>query len=420
MRGDAGSVIWHPFTQHALRSGFPKAVRTEGAYIFTADGRRIVDAISSWWVITHGHRHPRIVAAIRAAAETLDQVIFAEYTHEPAERLAEKLLAVAAPGLAHVFFSDSGSTSVEVALKMALGYWRHGGEPRHRILVMEHSYHGDTVGAMSVGERGPFTEAYEPLLFDVARIPFPAAGRESVTFEALEAHCRAGPAAFIVEPLVLGAGGMLMYSPAVLAQLGEICARHGVLFIADEVMTGWGRTGTMFACEQAGISPDIACYSKGLTGGSLPLAVTLCRTEIFAAHYAEDRRRTFFHSSSFTANPIACAAALANLEIWESEPVRARIAALQALQALHLERFRDDARFEQVRQTGTITAMDVRAPDAGYFAALGPRLAAAFQAGEVLLRPLGNTLYVLPPYCVTEGDLDRVYGAILASVDALG
>jgi adenosylmethionine---8-amino-7-oxononanoate aminotransferase len=420
-RGDAGSVVWHPFTQHALRVGFPEAVRTEGAYIFTADGRRIVDAISSWWVITHGHRHPRIVAAIRAAAETLDQVIFAEYTHEPAERLAEKLLAVAPPGLAHVFFSDSGSTSVEVALKMALGFWRHSGEPRHRILVMQHSYHGDTVGTMSVGERGPFTEAYEPLLFDVARIPFPGAGREAITFDALEAECRAGQAAaLIVEPLVLGAGGMLMYPPAVLGELRAICARHGVLFIADEVMTGWGRTGSMFACEQAGISPDIACYSKGLTGGSLPLAVTLCRREIFAAHYALDRRRTFFHSSSFTANPIACAAALANLEIWESEPVLARIAALEAMQARHLERFRDDARFEHVRQTGTITAMDLRAADQGYLAAIGPRLAASLQQGEVLLRPLGNTLYVLPPYCVTADDLDRVYGALLGAVDALG
>ena len=420
MTGDAGSRIWHPFTQHALRSRFPKAVRAEGAYIFTADGRRIIDAISSWWVITHGHRHPRIVAAIRAAADTLDQVIFAEYTHEWAERLAEKLLAVAPPGLAHIFFSDSGATSVEVAVKMALGFWRHSGEPRHRILVMEHSYHGDTVGAMSVGERGPFTDAYEPLLFDVARIPFPASGSESATFDALEAECRAAPAARIVEPLVLGAGGMLMYAPAVLAELRNICARHGVLFIADEVMTGWGRTGTMFACEQARVSPDIACYSKGLTGGSLPLAVTLCRREIFDAHFAEDRRRTFFHSSSFTANAIACAAALANLEIWESEPVLARIATLAAMQTERLERFRDDARFEHVRQAGTITAMDVRAPDGGYFAALGPKLAAALQVGEVLLRPLGNTLYVLPPYCVTEDDIDRVYGAILGAVDALG
>jgi adenosylmethionine-8-amino-7-oxononanoate aminotransferase len=421
LSGDGGSAIWHPFTQHALRSSFPKAVRTEGAYIFTADGRRIVDAISSWWVITHGHRHPHIVAAIRAAAETMDQVIFAEYTHEAAERLAAKLLTVVPRGLKHVFFSDSGSTSVEVALKMALGYWRHSGEPRHRILVMEHSYHGDTVGTMSVGERGPFTEPYEPLLFDVARIPFPAAGRESLTFDALEAQCRGGTAAaLLVEPLVLGAGGMLMYPPAVLAQLREICTRHGVLFIADEVMTGWGRTGSMFACEQAGIAPDIACYSKGLTGGSLPLAVTMCRGEIFAAHYAHDRRRTFFHSSSFTANPIACAAALANLEIWETEPVRARIAALVTTQAKQLERFRDDARFERVRQMGTIAAVDVRAADSGYLAALGPRLAASFQKGEVLLRPLGNTLYVMPPYCVTEEDLDRVYGAIVEAVEGVG
>jgi adenosylmethionine---8-amino-7-oxononanoate aminotransferase len=395
-------------------------VRTEGAYVVAADGRRIVDAISSWWVITHGHRHPRIVAAIHAAADRLDQVIFAEYTHEPAERLARKLLGVVPSGLAHVFFSDSGSTSVEVALKMALGYWRHIGEPRHRIIVMEHSYHGDTVGAMSIGERGTFTEAYEPLLFDVARVPFPAPGRESATLEALESHCREGlAAAFIVEPLVLGAGGMLMYPAAVLAELRRICAAHGVLFIADEVMTGWGRTGTMFACEQAAALPDIACYSKGLTGGSLPLAVTLCRHEIFAAHYATDRRRTFFHSSSFTANPVACAAALANLEIWESEPVRERIAAVAAMQAKQIAPFRDDARFENVRQTGTIAAMDLRTPDPGYLAALGPRLAASFRGGNVLLRPLGSTLYVLPPYCITQDDLDRVFAAIREAVDAL-
>jgi len=415
------SIIWHPFTQHALRADFPKVLRTEGAYLITADGRRIIDAISSWWVITHGHRHPRIVAAIRTAAETLDQVIFAEYSHEPAERLAEKLLAVAPPGLAHVFFSDSGSTSVEVALKMALGYWRHGGEPRHRIIVMQHSYHGDTVGAMSVGERGAFTEAYERLLFEVARIPFPAPGRESATLEALEAHCRTGEAAaLLIEPLVLGAGGMLMYPASLLADMRAICARHGVLFIADEVMTGWGRTGTLFACEQAGVAPDIACYSKGLTGGALPLAVTLCRPEIFAAHYAEDRRRTFFHSSSFTANPIACAAALANLEVWESEPVRERIAVLVRLQSAQLERLRGDERFEHLRQTGTIVAMDLKTADRGYLAAVGPRLTASWRAGEVLLRPLGNTIYVLPPYCVTEEDLDRVYGAIRSAAETLG
>jgi adenosylmethionine-8-amino-7-oxononanoate aminotransferase len=420
VNGNPHSAVWHPFSQHALRSEFPKIVRAEGAYLTTAGGDRIIDAISSWWVITHGHRHPHITAAIQAQAESLDQVIFAEYTHEPAERLARKLLDLAPEGLAHVFFSDSGSTSVEVALKMGLGYWRHIGEARHRIIVLSGGYHGDSVGAMSVGERGVFTEAYEPLLFDVARIPFPTVGQENVSLDALEALCRRGDAAaFIVEPLVLGAGGMLMYSPRVLANFHRICAEHGVLFIADEVMTGWGRTGTMFACEQAGISPDIACYSKGLTGGALPLAVTLCRHEIFMAHYGEDRRRTFFHSSSFTANPIACAAALANLEVWESEQTLARVAQLVKMQTEQLDKFRDDARFESIRQTGTITAMDLKTSDSGYLANVGPQLSASFRDAGVLLRPLGNTIYVLPPYCVTREDLETVYGAIRAATDAL-
>jgi adenosylmethionine-8-amino-7-oxononanoate aminotransferase len=398
MNRSTPSPIWHPFTQHALRPSLPTVAHAEGAYLTLKNGQRILDAISSWWVITHGHCHPKIMAAIKLQAETLDQVIFAEYTHEPAEQVAAKLIALAPLGLEHVFFSDSGSTSVEVALKMALGFWRHIGEARSRIIVLSGGYHGDSIGAMSVGERGVFTEGYETLLFDVARIPFPAVGQERASLDALEAFCKRGDAAaFIVEPLVLGAGGMLMYSPEVLAEYHRICGKHGVLFIADEVMTGWGRTGMMFACEQAGISPDIACYSKGLTGGALPLAVTLCRHEIFQAHYATDRRRTFFHSSSFTANPIACAAALANLAVWESEPVHERIAALVALQARQLDRFRDDTRVENVRQTGTIT------------------LQSYFRDAHVLLRPLGNTLYVLPPYCVTDEDLKVVYDAIAAA-----
>jgi adenosylmethionine-8-amino-7-oxononanoate aminotransferase len=391
-------------------------VRAEGAHLTLKGGERILDAISSWWVITHGHCHPKIIAAISAQAEALDQIIFAEYTHEPAEKVASLLIALAPLGLEHVFFSDSGSTAVEVGLKMALGFWRHTGEPRNRIIVMEHSYHGDTIGTMSAGARGVFTEAYEPLLFGVERVPFPAAGKEGETLDALETLCRRRDvAAFLVEPLVLGAGGMHMYSPQVLAEFVRICSKHGVLFIADEVMTAWGRTGTMFACEQADVTPDIACYSKGLTAGSLPLAVTLCRREIFQAHYATDRRRTFFHASSFTANPIACAAALANLDIWETEPVRERIAALTALQAEHLARFRDDTRFENVRQTGTITAMDLKAPDPGYLSQLAPKLQKSFREARVLLRPLGNTIYVLPPYCVTSNDLKLVYDAIEAA-----
>jgi adenosylmethionine---8-amino-7-oxononanoate aminotransferase len=411
------SPVWHPFTQHALRPRLPTVARAEGAYLFTPDGRRIFDAISSWWVTTHGHCHPRIVAAIQRAASTLDQVIFAEFTHEAAERVAARLVELTAPSLQYVFFSDSGSTSVEVALKMALGFWRHNGDSRNKIVVLEHGYHGDTIGAMSASARGPFTDPYEPLLFDVARIPFPAAGFEERTLDAFGTLCRGGEiAALLIEPLVLGAGGMLMYSPAVLAALRRVCTEHGALFIADEVMTGWGRTGTMFACEQAGVSPDIACYSKGLTGGSLPLAATLCSPEIFRAHYDTDRRRTFFHSSSFTANPIACAAAFANLEIWATEPVKERIAALAGLHSCHLQRFRDDRRFENVRQTGTIAAVDLKAEDPGYFATIGLKLQERFRESGVLLRPLGNTIYIMPPYCTSGDDLEQAYSAIESAV----
>ncbi len=419
----AASPVWHPFTQHALVPHMPRIARGEGAYLYTDDGRRVIDAIASWWVITHGHCHPHIRAAVQAQAERLDQVIFAGHTHEPAETVARRLVELTPPGLDYVFFSDSGSTAVEVALKMALGYWHNLGVGRRRILVLEHGYHGDTIGAMSVGERGVFNRAYEPLLFTVGRLPFPAPGGEQATLDALEAECRATPegvAALIVEPLVLGAGGMLMYPPWVLAELRRLCAEHDVLFIADEVMTGWGRTGTLFACEQAGVVPDIACYSKGLTGGTLPLAVTLCHARIFEAHYSTDRSRTFFHSSSYTANPIACAAAAANLEVWQREPVPDRIAAIADHHRRRLAGFADDPRFETVRQCGTIAAVDIRVGDAGYLAGVGPKLYAYFQSRGLLLRPLGNTVYILPPYCVTPEDLDEVYDAIRDSVRDLG
>ena len=410
-----GSPVWHPFTQHGLREPIPLVTRGEGAILHTADGRRIVDAISSWWVTTHGHNHPRIVAAIREQAERLDQVIFAGWTHEPAETLARGLTAIMPPALTRVFFSDSGSTSVEVALKMALGFWAARGEDRHRILVMDGSYHGDTIGAMSVGARGVFTRAYTPLLFDVGTVPFPAPGREQDTLDALERACAARPAAFIVEPLVLGAGGMLFYPSWVLAEMRAICAGAGVLFIADEVMTGWGRTGTLLACEQAGVVPDLLCLSKGLTGGSLPLAVTMATEPVFEAHYATDRARMFFHSSSYTANPIACAAANANLAIWRDEPVQVRIAALAGQQATHIERLRALPRVTGARVLGTIAAFELGEGE-GYLSDLGPRLLAFFQERDVLLRPLGNTVYVMPPYSIEQADLVHVYEAIVAAI----
>ena len=404
----SGSAIWHPFTQHGLGEPIPLIERADGAFLHDADGSRWIDAISSWWVTTHGHCHPRIMAAIAGQAQKLDQLIFAGWTHEPAETLAAGLRAIMPETLTRVFFSDSGSTSVEVALKMALGFWRNRGIDRHRIVVMEHSYHGDTIGAMSVGARGVFNRAYEPLLFDVDTVPFPASGGEQATFDALEAACRAGAAAFIVEPLVLGAGGMLVYPPAVLAEMRRICAAHEVLFIADEVMTGWGRTGTLLACEQAGIVPDLLCLSKGLTGGAMPLAVTMASEAIWEAHFSADRGQMFFHSSSYTANPIACAAANANLAVWREEPVAERIATLSARQAVRLDRL---GNVENPRLCGTIAAADLPG-GAGYLADVAPRLMAAAREAGVLLRPLGNTVYVMPPYCIDEAALDAVYEVI--------
>ncbi|MBW6526289.1 adenosylmethionine--8-amino-7-oxononanoate transaminase [Sphingomonas sp. RHCKR7] len=413
------SPIWHPFTQHGLGEPIPLVTRGDGAALHTADGRRVIDAISSWWVTTHGHNHPRIVAAIRDQAERLDQIIFAGWTHEPAEELARGLTAIMPAELTRVFFSDSGSTSVEVALKMALGYWHARGAPRTRILVMAHSYHGDTIGAMSVGARGVFNRPYAPLLFDVGTIPFPAPGAERTALESLEQACASGAAAFIVEPLVLGAGGMLFYPAAVLAEMRAICARHGVLFIADEVMTGWGRTGTLLACEQAGVVPDILCLSKGLTGGAVPLAVTMAREPLFEAHRSTDRARMFFHSSSYTANPVACAAACANLAIWRDEPVRERVAALAAAQAERVAALAALPGVSATRSLGTIAALEL-GEGAGYLSDRAPRLMAFFRERDVLLRPLGDTLYVMPPYCIGADDLDRVYAVIAEAVAAFG
>ena len=412
------SPIWHPFTQHAVFPEFLEIDHANGVYLYTSDGQRIIDAISSWWVITHGHCHPRLQQAAMDQMHRLDQVIFAGYTHEPAQRAAKALIDLTPDGLDYVFFSDSGSTAVEVGLKMALGYWHHLGVARDRVIVMEHSYHGDTVGTMSVGERGVFNKPYNPLLFSVESIPFPTQAKRQETLDALEFKCREGfdVAAFIVEPLVLGAGGMLMYDTGTLREMKRICERYDVLFIADEVMTAWGRTGTLFACDQADIVPDIACYSKGITGGFLPLAVTMCQSRIFDAHYSTDRSKTFYHSSSYTANPIACAVAAANLEMWKEGDVMEQVRTTEKMQAEKLNQMTEIDSLSKFRQTGTIAAMDIKVPDGGYLSEIGTQLYLRFQKSGVLLRPLGNTIYVLPPYCMSQRDFDSVYGVITETV----
>lgn len=413
------SPVWHPFTQAALAGPAIEIASARDATLVTPNGRGILDAISSWWVITHGHGNPHIARAIADQAGVLDQVIFAGFTHEKAERVARKLLALA-PYAKHAFFSDSGSTAVEVALKMAVGAWHHRGQKRHKIIALEHGYHGDMFGAMAVGHRGTFNAPYENMLFEVARLPFPIAGSEQCTIDALEKFLVREPntfAALIVEPLILGAGGMLAYAPSVLAELARICRRHDVFLIADEVMTGFGRTGTMFACEQAHVTPDLLCLSKGLTGGFLPMGMTLANDEIYEEFYAEDRARTFFHSSSFTGNAIASAAALANLEIWENEPVLSRIASIAAHHKKRLAAFQSRREVAETRQIGTIAAIELRVADGGYLAGLGPRLQRFYLENNILLRPLGNVVYVLPPYCTTPAELDRIYDVIEESLD---
>ena len=415
------SPIWHPFTQHAIFPQMRRIASGARGWLAATDGARIFDAISSWWVVTHGHCHPRIVEAIRAQAGVLDQVIFAGYSHEPAERFAAALLARVPDNLTRVFFSDSGSTSVEVALKMALGHFHHRGESRHRVIVMQHGYHGDTVGTMSAGESGTFTQPYEPLLYAVDRLPFPAPGAEQATLDRLEVlAAQPDAAALLIEPLALGAGGMRFYTPAILAEMAAICARYGVLLIADEVMTGWGRTGRFLACDHAGVRPDILCLSKGITGGHLPLAVTLCNEDIFRAHWSTDRRRTFFHSSSYTANPIACAAAEANLAIWADEPVQQRIDAITAIQAAGVGALAGAKGLCNLRSLGTILAAEIGSTDAGYTADITPDLMNFFQSRDLLIRPIGQTVYLLPPYCSTAAELRRCHEALAEAGDAFG
>lgn len=417
VRAADARFVWHPYTQHGL--GQPPLViaRAHGAYLFEASGRRILDAVSSWWVTLHGHANPRISAAIAKQAATLEQVIFAGFTHEPAARLAAELVARAPAGLERVFFSDDGSTAVEVAVKIALQYHRNRGEDRRVIVALENAYHGDTFGAMSVSGRGLFTEPFAPLLFDVARLPDPVDGDVVTAFEQLVAARGRDLAALIVEPMLLGAGGMRMWSADALRGLRELTAAHGVPLIADEVLTGFGRTGPLFACEHAGVSPDMMCLSKGLTGGALPLGATLVREELFDSFRSDDRKKTLFHGHSFTANPIACAAALASLSLLDDVCAEERERIERAHQRA-AKRLATMAGIENTRVLGTVLALEITGGSDGYLSTVGPKLQRYALGRGVLLRPLGNTIYVLPPYCSTDDDLAEAYDVIAEFVDA--
>jgi len=402
--------IWHPYTQHLGALPAIHATGASGAFIHTADGRRIFDAISSWWVTLHGHSHPAIVEAIARQAAMLDQVIFTSFTHEPAALFARDLVAILPDGLNRVFFSDDGSTAVEVAVKMALQYHANRGSKRSIIVALENAYHGDTFGAMSVSGRGTFTDPFSPLLFDVRRLPDPTTGDTVAALDALLEREGSAVAAVIVEPLLMGAGGMLMYDEGTLAALRKRAGDNDILFIADEVLTGFGRTGPLFACERAGIAPDIICLSKGLTGGTLPLGATVATDEIFDAFLSEDRHRTLFHGHSYTANPIACAVGRASLELLDDD-CRRRRDAIHDAHRLGIATVVSHPLVRNTRVIGTVAAFDL-AVGSGYLSPIGKDLADFALKHDILLRPLGNVVYVLPPFCATTSDLASVYAVI--------
>ena len=417
--------------------------RAEGAHLYTSDGRTILDAISSWWVTLHGHCHPRIQRAIADQAGLIDQVIFAGFTHEPGSRLAEKLVELTPGGLEHVFYSDNGSTAVEVALKMALQYWVNQGDRNRTLFVtLEGSYHGDTFGAMAVGAVDVFHDVFRPLLFETRRLPNPYCrpadevqvhGRsaEQIAAEQIDSAAHLDQlladegdriAAVIVEPMVQGAGGMIMWPAEFLARVRQICDRHHALLIADEVFTGFGRTGKLFACEHSEIVPDILCLSKALTGGVLPLAATLATREIYETFLSDDRSKTFFHGHSFTANPIACAAALESTAILEETG----LARAGEIEAIHRERLESEGvqsygRVLEAKCLGVIARIEIspQSGAGGYLDQLGPDLARRFLARDILLRPLGNVLYLVPPLAITDAELHRIYDAIAEVIGEL-
>jgi adenosylmethionine---8-amino-7-oxononanoate aminotransferase len=434
--GTAGLVerdrrhVWHPFTQAATAPAPLPVVRARGAWLELADGRRLFDGISSWWTNLHGHGHPALAAAVARQARGLDHVMFAGCTHPPAVATAEALLRIAPAGLARVFFSDDGSTAVEVALKMAFQYWLNHGRPeKRRFVALQHAYHGDTLGAMSAGDPADFSGTFHPLLVPMERAHTASCHhcpvgltRAACAIDCLESlrrllRERAGEiAALILEPMVQAAGGMIITPPEFLRGAADLCREHDVLLIADEVMTAFGRTGRMFAVEHAGVSPDLLCVAKGLSGGILPLAATLATGPVYDAFLGDDRRRAFLHGHSFTANPIACAAAVASLTLLQAGPAFDRIRAIEAVYAARLPALRSHPRVGEVRWLGTLGVVELR-DEGGYFGAIGPRLQAAFQERGVLLRPLGPVIYLLPPYAALPREIDRVIDTIVEVID---
>lgn len=413
------AVIWHPFTPLTTSQDPIVVAKAVGAYLYTPEGRSILDAISSWWVNLHGHSHPHIAKAVARQAASLEHVIFAGFTHEPAIQLAEALVRILPSNQKKIFYSDNGSTAVEVALKMAFQYWHNKGAQKNKVIALEGAYHGDTFGAMSVGERGAFSAPFNSYLFEVDFLPFPDQGQEEKVLALLEDKLKSGQvASFIYEPLVQGSSGMRMYSAHVMDAMIALAKKYDAICIADEVMTGFGRTGKFFASAYATAQPDICCLSKGLTGGTMALGVTSCTDDIMDAYRSHDILKTFFHGHSFTANPIACAAAIASIELLENPETIQNIQRIAQRQQDFVNRIGTHPAVRAARHLGTIAALEIAAfEDTSYFNEARHKLYPFFLERDILLRPLGNVLYILPPYIITDDELGRVYEAITDLLD---
>jgi adenosylmethionine-8-amino-7-oxononanoate aminotransferase len=409
-------VIWHPYTQHQNFGLTIPIVKGEGALLFDEAGNSYIDAISSWWVNLHGHANPYIAEKIYKQALAIEQVIFTNFTHEPAVSLAERLIQILPGKPAKIFFSDNGSTAVEVALKMAIQFWLNKGvKGRNKILAFEHAYHGDTFGAMSVSSRGLFTDAFRELLFDVIFIETPEAGNLERIKSVVESH-KEQIAAFIYEPLLQAAGGMRMYEAKQMDNLLIFIHSQKILCIADEVLTGFGRTGTLFASESINIPADIICLSKGLTGGFIPLGVTACSQAIFDAFLSADRAKTFFHGHSYTANPLACTAGLASMDLLLEKSCLNRIREIQHQHEQFVQKELSKVSgdyFLNIRILGTVLAFELNMGKNEYTNLVGSEIMKLALKEGIYLRPLGNTVYLMPPYCITTEQLKKIYRFIL-------
>jgi adenosylmethionine-8-amino-7-oxononanoate aminotransferase len=413
--------LWHPYTQHKTAQ-LPIAIKKgAGALLWDENEKEYIDAIASWWVNPFGHSNKFIADAIYKQLTTLEHVLFGGFTHEPAVVLGEQLIEMLPNNQQKIFFSDNGSTAVEVAIKVALQYFFNKGEKRTTIIAFENAFHGDTFAAMAASGISFYTQAFEGMFIDVVRIPVPVKGAEQQSYDALRERIKDNAcAAFIYEPLVQGAAGMVMYAPEALDELIQICQENKVLTIADEVMTGFGKTGKTFATDYHTEKPDMMCLSKALTGGTIPMAITTFTQEIFEAFYDDDINKALFHGHTFTANPTGCAAALASLELLKTKDMQANIIRVNNSHLKFQKHIENHPRVLTTRVLGVIFALEIKTKDnESYYGTMRNKLYAFFIDNGIILRPIGNIVYILPPYVITDAQLQKVYKVVEEALDVV-